>query len=353
MYTVLMVEIKWERYPLVAESTQARRWLQIQFDLGLAPNTVEAYGKSLEDYILFCTISRLVPETAKKEHIAAYVRYLTLRPNPSGVNVISLDSGVGLANATMQLRITAVRLFYDHLIEEGIREDNPVGRGRYTPGKGFGGHRVRSLIPRYKKLPWIPTNEHWVAILEATATESLRNKVMLAMSYDAALRREELCALTTSDIDPAFRLITIRAENTKNRLERIVPYSEATGVLYSNYLRYRRQLSRERGGLFLSESRRNRGKPISISTWSKVVEGIADRAKIQQFTTHTPRHLCLTDLARAGWDLHEIAKLAGHRSMETTQIYIHLSGRDLAQRFEQSMNSIHAWRIAMITEILK
>ncbi|GAA6615494.1 hypothetical protein NUACC26_012880 [Scytonema sp. NUACC26] len=104
------------------------------------------------------------------------------------------------------------------------------------------------------------------AILEATATETLRNKVMLAMSYDAALRREELCALTTSDIAPAFRLITIRAENTKNRLERIVPDSEATGVLYSNYLRYRRQLSRERGGLFLSESRRNKGKPISIST---------------------------------------------------------------------------------------
>ncbi|GAA6615493.1 hypothetical protein NUACC26_012870 [Scytonema sp. NUACC26] len=39
--------------------------------------------------------------------------------------------------------------------------------------------------------------------------------------------------------------------------------------------------------------------------------------------------------------------------METTQIYIHLSGRDLAQKFESSMSSVHAWRIAMITEILK
>ncbi|MBN3891042.1 MAG: tyrosine-type recombinase/integrase [Nostoc sp. JL31] len=348
-----MVEIKWERYPLVAESTQARLWLQIQSDLGLAANTVEAYGRGLEDYILFCKISRLVPETATKEHIAAYVRYLTKRPNSRGVNVISMDSGVGLANATMQLRITVLRLFYDHLIEEGVRENNPVGRGRYTPGKGFGGHRDRSLIPRYKKLPWIPTNEQWQAIIEAAKEELLRNKLMLAMSYDAALRREELCALTTSDIDPAFRLISIRAETTKNRQERIIPYSVATGGLYSNYLGYRRQLSKERGGLFLSESKRNQGQPISISTWSKVVERIAKQACVHQFTTHTFRHLCLTDLARAGWDLHEIAKFAGHRSMETTQIYIHLSGRDLAQKLETTMSSVHAWRIAMMTEILK
>lgn len=347
-----MVEIRWELYPLVAESDQARRWLQIQADLCLAHNTIEAYGRGLEDYILFCTISRLVPEAAKKEHIAAYVRYLTKRPNSRGAKVILLDSGVGLANATMQLRITAVRLFYDHLIEEGLRQDNPVGRGRYTPGKGFGGHRDRSLIPRYKKLPWIPNNEQWQAIIAAAVKEPLRNRAMLAMSYDAALRREELCALTSSDIDPAFRLITIRAETTKNRQERVVPYSEATGVLYSNYLRYRRQLSRSRGGLFLSESRRNKGQPISIYSWSKVVEGIACRAEVPQFTTHTLRHLCLTDLARAGWDLHEIAKFAGHRSMETTQIYIHLSGRDLAQKFEQSMNTVHAWRIAMMAEVL-
>lgn len=347
------VEVRWELCPLVAESDEARKWLQIQADLGLAHNTIEAYSRGLEDYFLFCKISQLQPEIAKKEHIAAYVRFLTNRPNRRGSKIISLDSGAGLANATMQLRITAVRLFYDHLVEEGLRFDNPVGRGRYTPGKGFAGARDRSLIPRYKKLPWIPNNEQWQAILEEAASEPLRNRVMLAMSYDAALRREELCSLSTNDIDPAFRLITIRAENTKNRQERVVPYAESTGVLYASYLKHRRQLSRERGGLFLSESKRNKGQPISIWSWSKVVEGIAKRAQVTQFTTHTPRHLCLTDLAKAGWDLHEIAKFAGHRSLETTQIYIHLSGRDLARKLEQSMNSIHAWRIAMMTEILK
>ena len=348
-----MVEPRWEFYPLLAEQEQPRKWLQIQGDLSLAENTIQAYGKSLEDYLLFCKIYKVVPEKAKKADIATYVRYLSNHPNPRGKNVITLDSGVGLANATMQLRITAIRLFYDHLIEENIRQDNPVGRGKYTPLKGFAGHRDKALIPRYRKLPWIPNNEQWQEILEATKSEPLRNRVMLAMSYDAALRREELCSIEIGDIDPAFRLITIRAENTKNRQARVVPYSESTGVLYVHYLKHRKTLSKENKEIFLSESKRNKGESITLSTWSKVIERISKKSGVKQFTTHTPRHLCLTDLAKVGWDLHEIAQFAGHRSLETTKIYIHLSGRDLAEKLEKGMNQIHAWRIAVMTELLK
>jgi site-specific recombinase XerC len=47
--------------------------------------------------------------------------------------VVALDSGAGLANATLQQRLVPVRLFFDFLVEEGVRESNPVGRGRYTP----------------------------------------------------------------------------------------------------------------------------------------------------------------------------------------------------------------------------
>src|SRR5204863_9955268 len=91
---------------------------------------------------------------------------------------------------------------------------------------------------------------------------------------------------------------------------------------------------------------------ISIWTWSKAIEEIAERAGVAQFTTHTLRHLCLTDLARAGWDLHEIATFAGHRSTDSTLQYIHLSGRDLAKKLEQGMAEIHAWRLQNMTEVL-
>ena len=343
-------EIHWGRYPSVAQDSRAKSWLTIQRNLGLASNTIDAYGQALDDFLRFSVRGGIDPATANREHIASYVRDLLDRPSPRGANVRVIDSGAGLANATLQQRLTAVRLYYDYLVEEGVRDDNPVGRGRYTPGKGFGGER--GLLPRYHKLPWIPDDEQWLSILETAKREPLRNRLMLALAYDCALRREELCSLQTGDIDPAYRLLTVRAETTKGRRERVVPYSEPAGELFDEYLRHRRSLSRLPGPIFLSESRRNRSEPVTIWTWSKVARGLADRSGVGQFTTHTPRHLCLTDLARANWDVHEIATFAGHRSTETTLLYIHLSGRDLAAKLERGMAQIHSWRAKVTVEVL-
>ena len=260
-----------------------------------------------------------------------------------------LDSGAGPANATLQQRLVAVRLYYESLVEDGLRPDNPAGRGRYTPGRGFGGDR--GLLPRSQKLPWIPGDEQWQAVLAAARPAPIRNRLMLALAYDAALRREELCLLRTDDVDPAHRTLRVRAETTKGRRERVVPYSAPTGELYAAYLARRRELSRERGPLFLSESRRNLARPISLWTWTKVVEGIAGRAGVPRFTSHTLRHLCLTDLARAGWDLHELARFAGHRHTRTTLQYIHLSGRELAAKLERGMAQLHAWRVRTLAEL--
>jgi integrase/recombinase XerD len=174
---------------------------------------------------------------------------------------------------------------------------------------------------------------------------------MLALAYDAALRREELCSLRTDDLDPAHRTLRIRAETTKTRRERVVPYSAATGVLLAGYLGHRGTLSRARGPLFLSESRRNRAEPLTLWTWSKVVHRVALAAGVPQFSTHTTRHMCLTDLARMGWEIHAIATFAGHRSTESTMRYIHLSGRDLAAKLNRSMSHIHAQRVAMLTSV--
>jgi site-specific recombinase XerD len=63
-----------------------------------------------------------------------------------------------------------VRLFYDFLMEEGLRESNPVGRGHYTPGC-----QQRGLVPRLTKLPWIPSEQQWLGILQAAREESARH----------------------------------------------------------------------------------------------------------------------------------------------------------------------------------
>ncbi len=300
-------ELEWFRYPFVAVNELARAWLRTEILLGLAPNTLDAYARGLDDFLSFCQRAAISPITATRADLARYVGDLRGRPHPHpSLDTSDLTPPTGLSNATLQQRLTAVRLFFDFLIEEGQRADNPVGRGRYTPGKAFGADRERALVPRFQTLPWIPSDEQWRAFLAVVKQAPLRTRCMAALAYDAGLRREELCSLHSSDFDPAHRMVRV---------------------------------------LFLSESPRNFAQPITLWTWSKVVRQLALQADLPQFSTHTFRHLCLTHLARSGWEIHQIAQFAGHRNPQTTLLYIHLSGHDLAEQLTRGMSHIHAWRV--------
>jgi integrase/recombinase XerD len=87
--------------------------------------------------------------------------------------VVAIDSGSGLANATIQQRLVPVRLFYDFLMEEGLRESNPVGRGRYIPG-GRAGDQQCGLVLRLTRLPWIPGEQRWLRLLDEFRCEPVR-----------------------------------------------------------------------------------------------------------------------------------------------------------------------------------
>jgi hypothetical protein len=176
-----------EKWPVLGRHERAAEWLRVWTDLGRAPRTIDAYARGLAEYLVMCDREGVDPIAASRAHVAVYVRELTQRLSHRGANVVSIDSGVGLANATIQQRLVPVRLFYDFLMEEGLRGSNPVGRGRYTPCRRRGGHQ-RGLVPRLTKLPWIPAEQHWRDILAVVAEEPVRNRVMLALAYDAALR---------------------------------------------------------------------------------------------------------------------------------------------------------------------
>ncbi|MDQ1410401.1 MAG: integrase/recombinase XerD [Acidobacteriaceae bacterium] len=141
--------------------------------------------------------------------LGAYIRSIAERPAPRALKD-GRETRIALSNAALQQHLTVVRLFRDFLVEENICARNPL-----RPAVGG-----RSLVQRHHQLPWIPSEEQWQGILQVCKRESLRNRVMLAMSYDAALRREEICSLETTDIDPAHRLLRIRLEATKDRRER-------------------------------------------------------------------------------------------------------------------------------------
>jgi integrase/recombinase XerD len=164
-----MAEALVAKWPVFGRHERAVEWLRIWTDLGRAPRTIDAYARGLAEYLQVCEREGIDPLTATRANVAVFVRELTSRPSRRGANVVALDSGSGLANATLLQRLVPVRLFYDFLVEEGVRESNPVGRGRYTPGRSGG--RASVLVPRMVKLPWIPSEAEWLRLLGVVADE--------------------------------------------------------------------------------------------------------------------------------------------------------------------------------------
>lgn len=328
-----MKEVAWERFPDVGSHEQGRRWLQFTANIGRAPNTVDAYGRALQDYIAFCAASNADPVTARADVVAAWIGDMRQRPHAHA-------GRTGLSDATVQQRVVAIRGFYDFLVEDQLRERNPVRRGQ----SGRRGKQPRyGLVRVAQKAPWIPDVFAWERILLAGQADTLRNRLMLCLAYDGALRREELVSLRIGDLEPAWSLIHLRAETTKSQRARTVAFGATSARLLVAYLHHRTEVfGKIDGNLFLSTSRRNHGAGVGPSAWSKTVTAIAQRARVPELSTHTLRHLRLTDLARAGWDIDEIAQYAGHRDLSTTLTYIHLSGRELAAKFHAASTSLHA-----------
>ena len=264
------------------------------------------------------------------------------RPNPKGANILSIESGRGLSNSTMQQRITVLRLFCDSLIEQQLRQDNPVGRGHYVPGKAFGGVRDRGLLPHYHKLPWIPSDPSGKMCLRSLTRGAMRNQVLLLLAYDGALRREELVTLEISDFDFAYRQIRIRAEHAKNGRERVVGYGKVTSRLLEAYLQHRRTLSTSvvpsscQSLIAIAQS------PCSGDLVQDCSEdGATDRSPAiydPYTTTSSP-----DPYGQEHMDLHQIALYAGHASLQTTMLYIHLSGVELTEAVTRSLASFEHW----------
>jgi integrase/recombinase XerD len=276
-----MDDIRWTLYPRAAACGHARAWLEIQQKLLRAPKTIDAYARSVNDFLAVCQRLGIQITSVTKADIASYVEDMADRPR-SAAN--SVHPAAGLANKTIQLRLTALRLFYDFLMETGVHDANPVGRGRYTRGTGFYGFRERGLVPRFETPPWIPSDEQWGAFLKVMLRqESLRNQLMIFMAYDGALRRSELLSLKLSDIDFPHQTVRIRAETAKYRSGRVVFYGDATSDLLGDYVPHRQHLLTAHPGarpeaLFIAESRRNHGQALSYEMWHKTVKRVAGQA---------------------------------------------------------------------------
>jgi len=339
--------IRWEHYPLVAACPPAHKFLVRKVQYGCRPKTIDAYGRNLDDYLAWfidaddgCMVGADTGAfLTYLDHLKATApRHRTRRPGSNDeVNVVYL-TGHKRSDASIAQAVTTIRQFYDFLIVERLRADaiNPVQAGQRA-GSGApeeGGRRGVFQPKRY--LPWLPDDDAWAAIVTHVLTkESMRNKAMFVLCYDAALRREEVVSLQRGDLQFGHALVRVRPEVAKNGRERRVPFSGFTDLLLRQYLAARTLLlgtlgRGEDGPLFLSESTACPGRGLSAASFNLIVRSIREVTGYPRLTPHTLRHQRCTIWKRSGLSLDDIALLAGHVSTETTKLYVHLAPHDLA-----------------------
>lgn len=354
-----MQEIRWQYYPLVAKHGIARAFIESQAKRQKRPKTVDAYARNVEDMIrAFATFTETDLVEAGLDHLETYIDDLHRRTPARPRNKHTSLPGEYLSPSAIQQRIVTARLFYDFCISRGYRQDktNPLPRG--NPGYGDAPPK-RGVVSYKKRLPWIPSDREWERLVAHIAHhESTRNQLMILLAYDGALRREELVSLRVDDFDWATRLITIRPETSKSGWQRTVTYSHVTGELLKRYLWNERANvlaafgGDQKGPLFLSESNRNAGFAIALGTSNDVIEQVRDRVGLPCLTTHTFRHLRCTVLKRCGIDLQDIALYAGHQSVATTQLYIHLAPSELNKRIREATAPFDARMERLIEEVI-
>jgi integrase/recombinase XerD len=351
------VEVAWDRYPLVSSTEPARAFIVRLLQLSRRPKTVDAYARNLDRFLTsFSGLSAERWIEADEGDVLAYVDDLRRNQRPkSGLrssralpdNVVPFF-GTGLTTATVAQYVVTLRQFYDYLIRTHLRRDhvNPVPRG----SRGFtGGKPLRGPIPTARRLPWIAPADVWERIvLHVVTQESARNRAMILVAYDGALRREELVRLRVDDYDRARALLKVRAETSKSGRDRWVPLSPVGQRALDYYVdRQRRALVvafslDDPGPLFVSESTRNPGEPLVPGAFNDVIDALRTTLGLPQLHPHTFRHQRLTALKAAGVPLEDIALFAGHASTETTRLYLHLAPVELGARIRAATRAMDA-----------
>jgi len=359
--------IRWDLYPHVAGAPHARAFIVRLCHLSRRPKTVDAYARNLDSFLAsFEDAPTAQWVEADEGAVLTYlddVRHGRRRGTGSRArhappeNVLHLSGGRA-ADATIAQHVVALRQFYDYLIRARIRVDgiNPLPRG--SSGRD-GGMPRRGPVRTRTRLPWIAPPAIWEHIvLHIVTKESARNRAMILVAYDGALRREELVCLRADDYDRPRALLQVRAETSKSGRDRWVPLSPFGQRALDHYLdRQRRALVGaygldDHGPLFVSESTRNPGRPLAPGAFNDVIEAMRATLGLPQLRPHTFRHQRLTALKVAGVPIEDIALFAGHASTETTRLYLHLAPTELGEKIRAATRGTDAHLARLLAEAI-
>jgi site-specific recombinase XerD len=301
------------------------------------PNTVLAAGYDLK--VFFAVVGKPPDEVRPADVLGFITAQRAGRTEGSLVQPLDrAEEHSGVAASTVARRLSIISGFFGYLQARGDVASNPVPRGlptrreRSRPGLGV------PLIRRTRKLPRILTPAEVDALTGALRTH--RDRAMVAAMVLGGLRRCEVLGLRIFDLRVAERRVFIA--DGKGGHQRLIPVSTRFFTAVATYLDAERSpgLGTDRVFVVLKGSRR--GQPLSAKGLDEVLAGARRRAGLAHATCHQLRHTCLTRLREAGMALEAVQAQAGHASIESTRIYLHLADDWLASPYRKAAEAIDA-----------
>lgn len=300
------------------------------------PNTLLATAFDLK---VFFSIIEKDPVEVDTSDVLAFIK--AQRAPRRGTTVVRIEDGeAGLSARTIKRRLATIAGLYEYLIVRGETpvSRNPVPRGLAMRRPGQRAVRGVPLIRTPRTLPRIISPEDAAAFCGSLRT--LRDRAMVDAMLLGGLRRCEVLGLRFEDTQPGEKRVFI-AEG-KGGHQRIVPISTRFFSTLADYLELERPRTSTTDRVFVVLKGPRRGQPLSASGLDEIVAGARKRAGIDKLTCHQLRHTCFTRLREAGMALEAIQAQAGHASIESTRIYLHLANDWLADEYRRASEAIDA-----------
>lgn len=280
----------------------------MKVERGLSENTINSYGIDLKLFLEYLRENEIPSfKQVNKEVI---------------VNYMQSEKNNNKANSSILRSISSLRKFFQYLAQEKIIEKDPM-----------------LLIDTPKKkqhLPQVLTKEEVEKLLRSPNTGQvlgLRDRAMLELMYATGLRISEIINLKLEDLHLTMGTLQTLGKGHK---ERIVPVGDEAIKWVNRYLEEARPklLKQKRSNyLFLNFHGNNLTRQ---GVWKNLKAEVRKAGIQKNITPHTLRHSFATHILENGADLRIVQELLGHADISTTQIYTHLSNKQLADIYNRA-----------------
>lgn len=266
--------------------------------------TILNYDEDLTEFILYLKNKSILDVT--KEDVKGYLNILFSHNNKA---------------STVSRKISSLKSFYKYLNLKNIVNNNPMSTIKYP--------KKEKLLPKF-----VQYNE-LEEMLEISKNGELgdRNNLIIELLYDTGVRVSELVNIKISDIDFDNKKIRIMG---KGSYERFAFFGECADITLKKYIKgLRCKLLDNKNSDFLILNKN--GDKITPRGVAKIIDGIISHTSIKlKISPHTLRHTFATHLLDNGCDIRSVQEMLGHKNINSTQVYTHVTSERLKEIYFKS-----------------